>query len=35
MLSKNLDLYSPYYGNNIIIRDITTGKKDPDLNYFL
>lgn len=25
MLSKNLDLYSPYCGNNIIIRDIATG----------
>lgn len=34
MLSKNLDLHSSYYGNNIIIGDLNVWVGEQDMNYF-
>ena len=34
MLSKNSDLYSSQYENNIIIGDFNVGVSDPDTNFY-
>ena len=34
ILSKNLDLYSSQYENNIIIGDFNVGVSDPHMNDF-